>query len=50
MDKVYIVEGGFDYEGFDILGVYANKDDADAHCAKVQGQFDYTQVTEHEVK
>ena len=52
--KVYIVEGHVDYEGFEILGVFAYKKAAEARVETEKNKdgiitYDHYEITEHEI-
>jgi hypothetical protein len=49
--KVFIVEGGWDYEGFQIWGVYHTQEGADSGViqAKAMNRYDWVRINEYEV-
>lgn len=54
MSKIYIAIGGYAYEPYDILGVFANREDACECCRKAEEEEEdnlyMTVVREYEVK
>lgn len=48
--KVYVLEGLVAYEGSQVIGIYEDKELADVHAESVEGNWDGTSVTEHELK
>lgn len=48
--KVYVVEGYFDWEGGEVLGVYKDKQSADDLAQEKETEWDGTFVTEFEMK
>lgn len=43
--KLYVVEGGWNYEGNEVIGVYDNKDVAEKVCNEVEG-YEWVDVKE----
>lgn len=48
--KVYVTKGGYDYEGFNILGIYSERDKAQSRADEMEDRYDYTEVTEYDVQ
>ena len=48
---VYVVIGGWDYEGFNNLGVFDNEKDAQAFANESYDSenYDYVDIEEHEI-
>lgn len=47
---IYIAKRDIEFEGFDILGIFTNKDDADARCKEYVGPNDGPHGVNHRVE
>jgi len=48
--KVWIAKGGWDYEGYTIIGVFSSENEARSEAEKEKDSFDYTEVKDYEVQ
>ena len=45
-EEVYVVKGCWAYEGFEILGIFKTKEEADICSAMLQHHYDYCDIDE----